>query len=112
GMKKISTLKLIIEAVNATDDKKRGCIDVLLAAGAGLDKSIIPSHIYSMYGVDSGQIDFLLIAKKNNTNKTFYSVKEVQDAIKLEWQFETDQIARAILECGIQKRPQVQELST
>lgn len=109
GLQKITTLELIGIKVG----KKIACMNVLLAAGAGLDKSLIPSEFYSICKIiDPNKIDFLLVAKKNGKNTLLTSVKQVQDAIgNSEWQFEFDQIAQTIALPEIQKSPHAQQLS-
>lgn len=106
GNKK-STLQFIVSNNNFPGKSKTPCINVLLAAGAGLNKSRIPPEIYSLFRITKQtqeKIEFLLIAKNEGQNKLLTSVKQVETLINNpQWHFETDLIARTILEPCIQE---------
>lgn len=95
----VSTLKLVID--QEKNENKLACVNILLAAGAGLNKLYIPQRVYTLLKIDKTtqeKLDFLLKAEFNGQNKLLTTLKQVQAFIKnSQWHFENELLARAAL---------------
>lgn len=111
GVPNSSPLRAVCDSI--IQGNKISCINTLLAFGAGIARSRIPSGVFTLLKIDKilNTAELLLVGKLDNKNKLLTTVEQVKTFISNpKWKFEIDQLITAAKEPNIHKEPHLPAL--
>lgn len=114
-----SQTNLFISMLNIPHPHKMRCLNLLFAAGAGLELSHIPDNVLTIYGISRDQLkDFLILGQEKQPDGSFKkkfltTILQLTNALQdPNWKLEQDQLAKVCLHPLLQDSPVVKAVKS